>query len=38
MTRNEIKKMAYDESNGTWEPEDKKVIDVLFMCLDSYVK
>lgn len=38
MTRNEIKKMAYDESTGTWEHEDKEVIDVLFMCLDSYVK
>ena len=38
ITRNEIKKMAYDESNGKWEPEDKEVIDVLFMCLDSYVK
>ena len=37
-TRNEIKKMAYDESNGKWETEDKEVIDVLFMCLDSYVK
>ena len=37
-TRNEIKKMAYDESTGTWEHEDKEVIDVLFMCLDSYVQ
>lgn len=37
MTRNEIKKMVYDESNGKWEPEDKDVIDKLFMCLDSYV-
>ena len=37
-TRNEIKKMAYDESNGKWETEDKQVIDILFMCLDSYVQ
>lgn len=38
MTRNEIKKMAYDESDGKWMPEEKQVIDILFMCLDSYVK
>ena len=38
MTRNEIKKMVYDDSNWKWEPEDKDVIDKLFMCLDSYVK
>lgn len=36
-TRERIKELAYDETNGSWEPEDKFVLDILFSCLDSYV-
>lgn len=37
ITKNKIKELVYDETNGKWEPEDKFVLDILFSCLDSYV-